>query len=292
MTSQAAGRALVLGAAVLWGTTGTAQALAPGAASPPAVGAIRLIVGGVALMALASRRGPIWPRGVARAPAAGSAAAMAAYQLFFFAAVAATGVAVGTAVAIGSAPVLAGLLAALVRGERLTRRWAVATSLAMAGCVLLVGGGRAIEVDPGGVLLALGAGASYATYAVASKQLLERAAPLQAAAITFAGAALLLSPLLIFVGLSWLASARGVAVALHLGLIATAVAYLLFGRGLRVIPVTTAATLSLAEPVTAALLGIALLDERPAPVALLGIAFILAGLVIVTLRSGSLASRS
>lgn len=270
---------------MLWGTTGTAQALGPDAAAPLAVGTVRMVVGGAALVALAARRGRILPPGATLPATVVAAGAMASYQVFFFAAVKATGVAVGTVVAIGSAPVLAGLLAALVRGERPTARWAAATALAVCGCVLLVAGGRSIEVDAAGVLLALGAGGSYATYAVASKQLLERATPLQAAAVTFAGAALLLTPLLFFVELAWLASPSGLAVALHLGLVATALAYLLFGAGLKVTPVTTAATLSLAEPVTAAFLGIAVLDERPAPVALLGIASILAGLAIVSVRT-------
>ncbi|MEZ4645709.1 MAG: hypothetical protein R3E31_23765 [Chloroflexota bacterium] len=39
------GRFLVLFAAMLWGTTGTAQALAPPTASPAAIGAVRLALG-------------------------------------------------------------------------------------------------------------------------------------------------------------------------------------------------------------------------------------------------------
>lgn len=48
------GAAWVLAAAVLWGTTGTAQALAPTGASPLAVAAMRLAIGGAALFALAA----------------------------------------------------------------------------------------------------------------------------------------------------------------------------------------------------------------------------------------------
>ena len=49
----------IIGAAVLWGTTGTAQALAPDGALAPAVGALRLIIGGLALVLLASSLGDI-----------------------------------------------------------------------------------------------------------------------------------------------------------------------------------------------------------------------------------------
>jgi DME family drug/metabolite transporter len=113
------GSGLVLAAAVLWGTTGTARALAPPGTSPLSVGAVRILIGGAALLAAAHLRGGLgsgrrWPR----VPVMAGTGAVAGYQLAFFSAVARTGVAVGTMVAIGSAPVLAGLLAWLVRGER------------------------------------------------------------------------------------------------------------------------------------------------------------------------------
>jgi DME family drug/metabolite transporter len=52
---------------------------------------------------------------------------MAAYNLAFFAGVRATGVAVGTAVALGSGPIWAGLLQAL-GGQRPPLRWWVGTA--------------------------------------------------------------------------------------------------------------------------------------------------------------------
>ncbi|HEX2051705.1 MAG TPA: DMT family transporter [Actinomycetota bacterium] len=277
------GRALVLAAAVLWGTTGTAQAFAPRGASPVAVGAARMAVGAAILVAAAWTSGGAPVRALPRAALAGAAGGMAAYQLFFFAAVERTGVAVGTAVAIGSAPVAAGALAWAVRGERPGPRWLAATTLAIAGCAVLVTGGRAIEVDAPGVALATGAGASYAAYAVATKRLLETTRPLAAAAVTFGVAAVVLLPALIASGAGWLASERGALVALHLGAVATAAAYVLFGRGLTTTPVATAATLSLAEPVTAAILGVAVLGERPTALAATGVALVLGGLAVASL---------
>ena len=272
----------VLAAAVLWGTTGTAQALAPSGASSTAVGALRLTVGGIALLvlALALRELPDchrWPRRTTLA----AGLAVAAYQLCFFAAVARTGVAVGTLVAIGSAPVRAGLLGLVVRGEAPGRRWATATALAGLGCSLLLGGGGSLQVDLAGVLLALGAGLSYAAYAVASKQLLDAHRPVAVMAVVFCLGALLLGPLLLDADLAWLADPRGLAVILHLGLIATALAYVLFARGLRRVPVSAAATYSLAEPLTAALLGTLLLGEHFSPPSLAGAALLLAGLLLL-----------
>src|SRR5688500_14402 len=101
-------RLQVLLASLCFGTTGTAQALGPAGLSPAGVGAARSLVGGtlLVLVALVSRS----LRGLPRRPLILAAFAVAAYQLAFFAAVADTGVAVGTIVALGSAPALAGAL--------------------------------------------------------------------------------------------------------------------------------------------------------------------------------------
>jgi DME family drug/metabolite transporter len=279
---QQRGQWFVLAAAVLWGTTGTAQALAPEGAEPLAVGAVRLAIGGVALLLLAWARGALrgggrWPW-IATALAAGS---MAAYQVFFFAAVARTGVAVGTVVTIGSAPILAGLMGWLVRGEHPGRQWMVATGLAIVGCGLLITAGGSLSADVVGVLLALGAGVSYAVYAVSSKGLLEGRAPDAVMAVVFSVGALLLAPLLLTADLGWLAQVRGLGAALHLGLVATAAAYTLFARGLSAVPVATAVTLSLAEPLTAGMLGVLLLGERLTTVAVLGVGLLLSGLALL-----------
>jgi DME family drug/metabolite transporter len=73
------------------------------------------------------------------------------------------------------------------------------------------------------------------------------------------------------------------AVALHLGLVATAVAYTLFARGLEAVPVATSVTLGLAEPFTAATLGVVLLGERLTGSVMVGAGLILGGLVILSI---------
>src|SRR5919205_1087918 len=150
-------RAHVLTAAVLFGTTGTAQALGPDI-EPLAVGTARIVVG-AALLALVASVVARTSGGSAERAGRGSAARaslgagdrrlvllagcfVAVYQASFFAAVADTGVAVGTVVALGSAPAFTGLFARLFAGERLERRWFAATALACAGvCLLTLGGG-------------------------------------------------------------------------------------------------------------------------------------------------------
>jgi DME family drug/metabolite transporter len=274
----------VLAAAVLWGTTGTAQALAPEGAQPAAIGALRLAIGGIALLLLAGVRGAL--RSGMRWPPLTTALAgvsMAAYQICFFTGVTKTGVAVATIVAIGTAPILAGVLGFLVRGEHPGGRWGLATVLAVVGCSLLIAAGRGLNVHVLGVALALGAGGAYATYAVTSKGLLDDRPPDAVMAVVFCFGAVLLAPLLFVADLSWLAQPRGMVVVLHLGLVATAAAYALFARGLTAISVAAAVTLSLAEPLTAGTLGVVLLGEQLTTPALVGIGLILGGLVLLSL---------
>jgi DME family drug/metabolite transporter len=271
-------RMQVLLAAVCFGTTGTAQALGP-SASPVAVGAARIVLGGALLVAIARGMGVRLPR--LDATVLGIAVAIAIYQLSFFAAVKLTGVAVGTVVAIGTGPAAAGALGRLVNGERLTRRWAVATVCAGAGVVLLAGEGGA-TVDPGGIALAVTAGVGYATCTVLSKRLLERGvAPEGVMAAGFGGAAVLLVPVLAVAGPGFLTGAGGIALALYLGAIPTALAYVLFSRGLRSLTSGETATLVLAEPLTAAALGVVALGEDPSATAGAGAVLVLCGLAVL-----------
>lgn len=277
---------MVLAAAVLWGTTGTARALAPSDASPLAVGAVRVAIGGGVLLLIALVRGTLrrtWPLG----PALTAAAAVAVYQLAFFEGVARAGVAVGTVVAIGSSPVFAGLLGRAVFGERLTPRWTGATALAIAGVALLTLPGARLDVSALAAVLPLCAGLAYAVYASASKRLLEAGDSVAVAAIAFGGGAILLLPVLVLTDLAWLARPSGIAVALELGLLATAVAYLLYTRALARLPVSRAATLSLGEPLTATLLGLVVLGERITVAQAAGAVAVAAGLVVIAARPRS-----
>lgn len=287
MTKQgsAAGVWFVLGAALLWGTTGTAQAFAPSGFDPMVIGALRLLVGGVALLGLALYRRELGRlRDWNWLPLFLAAVFTASYQLCFFAAVARTGVAVGTIVGIGSAPVIGGFLGRVFRGETLSRRWMIATSLALAGCSLLSLSGGDIAIDPVGILLAVGAGAAYAAYTLMIKGLLEKHAPNAVMALVVCLGAILISPVLVNCELDWLLQPRSIGVVIHLGLATMALSYWLFARGLQTVQVATAVTLSLAEPMTAATLGIVVLGEQLNAQAFTGISLIFAGLVVLVAR--------
>lgn len=207
---------------------------------------------------------------------------VAAYQPLFFAGTAANGVSVGTVTALGSAPLLTGVLGWLLTGVRPGRRWLVATAVGVAGLVLLTGAGTGSDVDPLGVAASVGAGASYAVYTLATKRLLDAGwTPGAAVGAVFGGAAVLGLPVLLAGETAWLGDARSLLAVLWLGGVTTALAYVLFSRGLRDLPAATVATLTLAEPLTATVLGLAVLHERLTAVDAAALLLIAAGLVVL-----------
>jgi DME family drug/metabolite transporter len=285
----------ILLAATLWGTTGTAQSVILDEASPFSIGAARIVIGGLLLLALANvvERGTGVRQLMAvsrpdrrrvRLLIALGAVSVAVYQITFFASVATTGVAVGTVVTIGSGPAFAGLLATAL-GRRPSHRWMIATAGAVVGCAALVSGGEAAGVDPLGIVLALVAGFGYASYATMAGYLINRGDDdLAVIASLFGGAAILLLPGLIVSSPGWLLEPTALAVVLYLGVVTTTLGYVLYARGLRTTPVPTAATLTMAEPVVAALLGLAVLGERLGSVALAGLGLIGASLLLLIPR--------
>ncbi len=273
---------LILIAAMLWGTTGTTQALAPGGARPLEIGAVRLLVGGLGLLVLALATGKLVIHGLPLCPAIIGGVAVAVYQVTFFAGVDRTGVAVGTIVGIGSAPIMAGVLDHMVNQTDLSQRWYTSTGLAIVGCALLVASGDSVDVDSLGMILSLGAGLAYAVYTLASKALLRSLSPEGAMAVIFSIGAVLLFPLALFGKVSWVFTAGGLVVIVHLGILVTVVSYALFARGLMGVTASTAVTLSLAEPLTAGILGVIVVGERLSFSAVLGILLLLAGLYWLT----------
>jgi drug/metabolite transporter, DME family len=212
-------------------------------------------------------------------------AGVAVYQLAFFAAVADTGVAVGTIVALGSAPTLAGLFEWALERRRPRGRWVAATALACGGVVLLALSGGEASVSAPGVALAVTAGAAYAVYTLAAKRLLAAGhAPESVMAVAFGGGAIALLPALALSGPGWLLQPGGIALALFLGIVPTALAYLLFAHGLRRLSASETATLTLAEPLTAGVLGAVVLAEQLTAASALGAGLVLAGMLALAVR--------
>jgi len=273
---------VVLLGAVLWGTTGTAQSFLPGQVHPLAIGASRLAVGGYVLLiyALAMRKLNIknWPWKATFY----SAIAMAIFQPFFFTSVRLTGIAIGTVVAIGSAPVFSGILEWIFMKRRPERVWMIATILSITGILLIFLTKGDVVVNPIGIAMSLGAGLSFAIYTMVSKQVLDQVNTIPAVAMIFSISATILLPSLIFFNTEGLYTIKGISVILYLGLAATSIAYILFSLGLRLIPSSSAVTLSLAEPLTAAMLGVFFIGEQLSAWSWAGVALLLGGILVLT----------
>ncbi|WP_163538352.1 EamA family transporter [Gracilibacillus sp. YIM 98692] len=283
MTSRKA-IALILIASVLWGTTGTAQTFAPDTAHPVALGAIRLAIGGIVLLIIMLIQGKIHFNNWIRISTFIAIISMAAYHPLFFSAVSLTGVAIGTVVAIGSAPILAGLLEWIVNRSFPHKTWWIATILAIIGCLLLTLNSQEVIISPKGIFMALGAGLAFAMFTISNKYILKHHSPEEAVAVVFTLAALLLSPLYFVYDFTWFLQVDGLVVSLHLGLIATALAYIFYSNGLIGTSAATAVTLSLAEPLTASVLGVLVVRETLTWQSSIGVVCIFLGLVLLSFR--------
>jgi DME family drug/metabolite transporter len=291
------GLILVSLAAVSWGTTGSVMTLLAreGTPSPLLVGWARMAVAAACLLLAIALAPPARrPAGHWRrrdwAKAALLGAAMAVYQLCYFWAVPRTGVALTALFAICSAPLLIAAGAALWLKERPTPAARVALLLAVAGTAMLLAGPRADGAAPAGfaagALAALGAGLSYAVYAVTAKELLRRIAPLPLTVLTFTLAAVLLTPVLVLEHGAAAQLGAGWPLLVYLGLVPTAVAYVVFSAGLRRVSATAAGITTLLEPLTATALGVLVFGERLGTVGWAGAALLLAALGLLA-RSGS-----
>ncbi|MCD2165135.1 MULTISPECIES: DMT family transporter [Comamonas] len=290
-SASAQGIALVAIAGVLWGTSGTAQYLGAAGLSPFWVGAAQLAVAAafLGLSLLWARRGStgslvLRPRqaGLRLSSFFWASLGIGGYSVFFYAGLQMAGVGVGTAVAIGSSPIWAGLLQALVLRAPLSPLWWLGTLVSVAGGVAMVmGEGGSSQVSWPGLALCLLAGLSYAGYALVNKRLVSHMSPKVVNFYVFSGAALLALPVAaLYAGVpQWSLSA--VLVVVYLGAVVSGIAHLLFSMGLRHISGPTGVALSLIEPVAAFVLAVWIVGEHQPWVAWVGLAAVLLGLWVV-----------
>ncbi|MGJ6960603.1 DMT family transporter [Streptosporangium sp. G11] len=222
------------------------------------------------------RRGPVFGRVLV------TGVAMAVYQTAYFAAIAESGLAMATVVTMGATPVLVAAGGRLL-GERLSSAGLGAVAIALTGLAMLTLDDGSATFSVTGIGWALLSAAGYA-----GVTLLNRASgdePYATAMGGFVVGGLCLLPVAPAEGLlpsgdplvSW-------AVVAYLGTVPTALAYGLFFTGLAAIRATTAAVISLVEPVGAAILGILLFGERLTPAAVCGSVLLLGAVALLALK--------
>ena len=271
----------VLLAAVLWGTTGTTQTFLQEGISSIAVASVRSAIGGGVLLIVLLAMKKLNLRTWSWKWTLLAALTIALFQSLFFTSVRFTGVAVGTVVTIGSSPVFSGLVEWVLWKRKPNRIWGIATSLAIVGCILLFVNRGQATIHPIGIALALCAGLMFALYTNCSKQLTEKEETLPAVAMTFTLCALILLPFS-GDGIGWAFTTENFMPMIFMALVATTLAYILFLSGLEKVNSSSAVTLSLAEPLTAAMLGVFLLGEYLSVTSWIGVVLLLGGILVLT----------
>ncbi|WP_410580537.1 DMT family transporter [Amycolatopsis sp. lyj-108] len=275
--------ALVL-AGVLWGTGGLAGSLLASRAGlhPLSVAAYRLLIGGVIATGYLWLTGGL--RGLPRTTqvrrrllAVGGLFAL--FQTSYFVAVSLSSVSVATMTTIGSAPVLLAV-ATVVRSRKLPTRW---TAVSLVGSLIglaLLQWTPGEEVNTAGVLFALLAAAGFAALTLVTATRVEGLDPLPTTAFgcLIGGAAL--TPAALWFGMAVPVQADVLALVVYFGIVPTALAYAAYFRGLEGAHPVLAALSALLEPLTAALLSMALLGERLGAVGWCGAAVLIAALAV------------
>ncbi|MER7862305.1 EamA family transporter [Amycolatopsis japonica] len=279
--------ALVL-AGVLWGTGGLAGSLLASRAGlhPLSVAAYRLLIGGVIATGYLWLTGGL--RGLPRTPQArrrllAVGGLFALFQTSYFASVSLSSVSVATMTTIGSAPVLLAV-ATVVKTRRLPGAWtAVSLAGSLAGLALLQWT-PGQEADIAGVLFALLAAAGFAALTLVTATRVEGLDPLPTTAFgcLIGGAAL--TPAALWFGMAVPFQADVLALVVYFGVVPTALAYAAYFRGLESAHPVLAALSALLEPLTAALLSMAVLGERLGAVGWCGAVVLIAALAVAYSR--------
>jgi DME family drug/metabolite transporter len=276
----------------LWGLGGLVSTLAPASASTSALAAAGMTLGGGLMLGFVPGARRLLVRAADRREQSlvvlGTLTVLA-YQQFFYPAIRQIGVAEATVIALGSAPLFAGLLTRVVDRRPLPRRWMCCAPVAVVGCALLVAGhGSGAGLGPGahsqalGVTLALIPGLAYAaTSTVAARLIAAGNGSAEVMGAMFGGAAVISVPILAITGVGWLGSVHGTGAALFLGLVSNCLCYTLFGRALRHTSAAVATTLTLAEGAVGALMGVAVRGERLTAIAWVGLALLGAALLVL-----------
>lgn len=265
------GTIAILVASVLWGTTGTAAAFAP-TLGPLAIGAAAMGGGGL-LQALVASRAIRENRQFIRENLLIlllGIVAVGIYPLAFYSSMHYAGITIGTVVSIGSAPLIAAILERFFDRKALSTIWFLSFVCGVLGVTMLSMGESHAVLDSTnqwnkyfGIFLGLVAATTYSLYSWAAKKLIDRGVASKAAmGMIMGGGAVILLPTLLVTGEGLLQSSTNLLVAGYMMLIPMFLGYLLFGFGLKTVNASKATTLTLFEPLVAAIFAIVLVGEH------------------------------
>lgn len=289
-TAVRRGYLLVLAAAVLWGTLGIAARIAYDTSTwdPLVVTWLRSVVAGIVCIAIAAPRlrsglRTAGPRGTAWMALLGVALIIS--QLCYLIAIDQININVATLIKRCGTPIVAAAIGVILLKEHLSRRLALIMVGAIIGTwLLLTGTGDGTNTDDlllVGVLLSVGSAVAIALHTIGSGRIARRYDAMLPLAVGFPVGALVLTPFVLARGVDLTQSATAWFWVIYLGVVPSALAYLLQQRGLRTVSASSATILSLAEPLTTAILAWFVFGELLAPLGILGGAILVAALIVL-----------
>jgi len=288
------GLLLILLSGVLWGTVGISSKILYGlsATTPLSVGFFRLAISVPVLLAACwiTQRRKIFD--VSRHDLALmflTGMTTAFYQLLYFASVERAGVAVATLITLCTAPIMVAVFSVIITKEKPSTFVIIALIGALAGTAIIVGYQEStgdMSRSLSGKFMALGSALGYAIITLATRKLAGRYHPIQPIAISFTFGALILFVIALSRGVVLDYSPIGWSILVYLGVIPTALAYVLFITGMRYTTATVASTATLVEPLTATILAWLVFGENFSPMGGVGVA-LLAGSLALLYKGGS-----
>jgi drug/metabolite transporter (DMT)-like permease len=282
---------------IVYATSYVATRLTLADVPPSTLALIRLVVGSLILVPLAS---------ALRRPGAPTLSPADRWRVFWMGALGFAGAfalshwglarstATNGALLITVEPVTLLVLAPLLLGERLTRREGAGAALALLGATLVVANGipglsEALVPHWRGDLLLVLAGVAYASYSLIGREILARHSSLSVTAWSIAWGAGAMLPLALIERASGAlprVTPTAIAGTLYLAVVITALGYLAWNYGLERVSASRAAIFLNLQPLVGALLGVAVLGESLTPYTVAGGGLILAGLTLTVKGQG------
>ena len=185
-----------------------------------------------------------------------------------------------------TAPAFVAILSRLILKEKFTRSKVTAVALSVTGALLIVGIMRGQPLFGSttqlGDWLAIASGLAYSSWYIFGKVLGETREPAVTTFIAMVfGAILLLPVMLVFEGLHPPTNMYGWELIAIVGLVPTAIAYVLYLTGLKLIDATKASVFAIVEPLTAAVFGYMLLQEMLSYDSIVGFILIISSIVLL-----------
>lgn len=274
-----------LTAAALWGGMYVVSKDTFEAVPPITLFTLRLVLGGVALALVLARRGGL---GLPREP--GIFVGMAAVAATLLTQSVGTDLATATEASLYTTitPLFLVPLAWAVLRERPRLVTLFGITAGLAGLLLAVEGGAGVRRSMWGPVLLIASALGWAIYTIATTPSGRRRGPLHAVTWSTLGAIPLLALLSLTEMDRWrlepLTHGPTLLAVAYLGLAATALGWLLWGKGLAGLPAAVAGAFFFSQPIVGGLLGWMILGERPTLRFVVGGVLIAAG-VLLTLRA-------